>query len=56
MREEKELIVSFRSPSLFYLLVYSRCREFLFSPDDTQTHTTVGRTPLEGGSAIHRDL
>jgi hypothetical protein len=43
--------VSYRSPSLFYLLVHSRCRGCLFSCDHTQTHTTVGRTPLDGGSA-----
>jgi hypothetical protein len=40
-----------RSPYLFYLLVHSRCRGFLFSLDHTQTHTTVGRTPLDEGSA-----
>jgi hypothetical protein len=49
-------IVSFRSPSLFYLLVHSRCRGFVFSLDHTQTHTTVGRTPLDEGSARRRDL
>jgi hypothetical protein len=48
--------VSFRSPSLFYLLVHSRCRGFLFSLDHTQTHTTFGRTPLDEGSARRRDL
>jgi hypothetical protein len=48
--------VSFRSPSLFYLLVHSKCRGCLFSLDHTQTHTTVGRTPLDGGSARRRDL
>jgi hypothetical protein len=48
--------VSFRSPSLFYLLVHSRCRGFLFSLDHTQTHTTVGRTPLDEGSAPRREL
>jgi hypothetical protein len=46
---------SFRSPSLFYLLVHSRCREFVFSLDHTQKHTTVGRTPLDA-SALRRDL
>jgi hypothetical protein len=50
------LSVSFLGPSLFYLLVNSRCRGFLFSLDHTQTHTTVGRTPLDGGSARRRDL
>jgi hypothetical protein len=44
------------SPSLFYLLVHSRCRGCLFSLDNTQTHTTVGRTPLDEGSAPRRDL
>jgi hypothetical protein len=48
--------VSFRSPSLFYLLVHSRCRGCLFSLDHTQTHTTVGRTPLDEGSARRRDF
>jgi hypothetical protein len=45
-----------RSPSLFYLLVHSRCRGCLFSLDHTPTHTTVGRTPLDEGSACRRDL
>jgi hypothetical protein len=46
------------SPSLSYLLVHSRCRGFffIFSLDHTQTHTTVGRTPLDEGSARRRDL
>jgi hypothetical protein len=48
--------VSFCSPSLFCLLVRSRCRGFLFSLDHTQAHTTVGRTPLDEGSARRRDL
>jgi hypothetical protein len=48
--------VLFRSPSLFYLLVHSRCTRFLLSLDHTQTHTTVGRTPLDEGSACRRDL
>jgi hypothetical protein len=43
-------------PSLFYLLVHSRCRGFVISLDHTQAHTTVGRTPLDEGSARHRDL
>jgi hypothetical protein len=47
--------VSFRSPSLFYLLVQSGCRAFLFSLDHTQTHTTVGRTIPDEGSARRRD-
>jgi hypothetical protein len=29
---------------------------FLFLLDHTQTHTTVGRTPLDEGSARRRDL
>jgi hypothetical protein len=47
---------SFRCPSLFYLLVHSRCRGCLFSLDPTQIHTTVGRTPLDEGSVRRRDL
>jgi hypothetical protein len=50
------IIYSFRSSSLFYLLVHSRRRGFLFSLDHTQKHTTVGMTPLDGGSACRRDL
>jgi hypothetical protein len=46
----------FCSPSLFYLLVHSRCRGFIFSLDHTQTHTSVSRTPLDEGSAHRRDL
>jgi hypothetical protein len=46
----------FRSPSLFYLPVHSRCRGCLYSLDHTQTHTTVGSTPLDEGSARRRDL
>jgi hypothetical protein len=49
------IIISFRSPYLFYPLVHSRCRGFLFSLDHTQTHITVGRTPLDEGSAHCRD-
>jgi hypothetical protein len=48
--------VSFRSPSLLHLLVHSKRRRFLFSLDHTQTHTTVGRTPLDEGSARCKDL
>jgi hypothetical protein len=48
--------VLFCSPSLFYLLVHSRCRGFEFSPDHTQAYTTLGRTPLDEGSAHRRDL
>jgi hypothetical protein len=50
------LKVPFRSPSLFYLLVHSRCRGCLFALVHNQTHTTVGRTPLDEGSARRRDL
>jgi hypothetical protein len=45
-----------RSPSLFYLLVHSRCQGFVISLDHTQAHTTVGRTPLDEGLARRRDL
>jgi hypothetical protein len=38
--------VSFHSPDLFYLLTVG-IEVVLFSLDDTQTHTTVGRTPLD---------
>jgi hypothetical protein len=50
--------VSFRfvSQSIPLLPVHSRCRGFLFSLDHTQTHTTVGRSPLDKGSARRRDL
>jgi hypothetical protein len=34
---------------------HSRCRGY-FSLDHSQTHTTVGRTPLDEGSARRRDL
>jgi hypothetical protein len=44
------------SPSLFYLLVHSRCPGFFISFDHTQAHTTVGRTPLDEGSAGRRDF
>jgi hypothetical protein len=50
------MVSKFRSPHLFYLLVHSMCRGCLFSLDHTQTHTTVGRTPLDDGSARRRDL
>jgi hypothetical protein len=49
-------VSSFRSPPLFYLPVHSRCGGFLFSRDHTQTHITVGRIPLDEGSARRRDL
>jgi hypothetical protein len=47
--------VSFRSPSLFYLLI-AGVEVVLFSRDHTQTDTRVGRTPLDEGSARRRDL
>jgi hypothetical protein len=50
-----ELCIRFRIPSPFYLLVLSKCRGFSFSLDHTQTHTTVGKTPLDEGSARRRD-
>jgi hypothetical protein len=54
--EGSPVIVSFRSPSLCYLPVHSRCRGCLFSLDHTQTHTTISMTHLEEGSARRRDL
>jgi hypothetical protein len=49
--------VSFRSPSHLHLLVHSTCRGFfVISLDETQTHTTVGRTPPDEGLARRRDL
>jgi hypothetical protein len=48
---KKGLTLSFRSPSLFYLLT-AGVEVVLFSLDHTQTHTTVGRTPLDEGSAV----
>jgi hypothetical protein len=45
-----------RGPSLFCLLVHSRCRGFLFSLYHIQTHTAVGRTPLDEGSGRRRHL
>jgi hypothetical protein len=53
---ENQSQCQFRSPSVFYLPVHSRCIGFLFSLDHTQAHTTVGRTPLDEGSARRRDL
>jgi hypothetical protein len=44
------------SHSLPLLPTPSTCRACLFSLDLTQTHTTVGRTPLDEGSARRRDL
>jgi hypothetical protein len=44
-----------RSPSLFYLFT-AGVEVVLFSLDNTQTHTTVGRTPLDKRSARRRDL
>jgi hypothetical protein len=38
------------------LPTHSRYRVCLFSLDRTQTHNTVGTTPLEEGSARRRDL
>jgi hypothetical protein len=51
------LIVSFRFvvlTSSTYLQQASRL--FLFALDHTQAHATLGRTPLDGGSARRRDL
>jgi hypothetical protein len=48
---------SFSRPSLFCLLVHSRCRGvFVISFDHTQAHSTVGRTPLDEGPARRKDL
>jgi hypothetical protein len=49
------MYITFRSPSLFYLLAVG-VEVVLFSHDHTQTHTTVSRTPLDEGSARRRDL
>jgi hypothetical protein len=54
--EKTLLCFTLISPSLFCLLPHSRCRGFVISFDHTQTHTTIGRTPLEEGSARRRDL
>jgi hypothetical protein len=48
--------IRFVSQSFPLLPTQSRCRGCLFSLDHTQTHTTVGRTPLDEGSARRRDL
>jgi hypothetical protein len=54
--------VSFRFVSFRFVVITSSAysqwasRLFLFSLDHTQTHTTVGRTPLDEGSARRRDL
>jgi hypothetical protein len=42
-------------PSSTYLFTVG-VEVFLFSLDHIKTHTTVGRTPLDGGSAIRRDF
>jgi hypothetical protein len=44
------------SQPFLFLPTHSRCRGCLGSIDHTQTHTTVGRTPLDEGSARRRDL
>jgi hypothetical protein len=54
--EENKTTNTFRSLSLFYPPVRSRCRGFLFALDYTQTHITFGRIPLDEGSARRRDL
>jgi hypothetical protein len=46
----------FVSQSFPLLPTHSRCRGCLFSLDHAQIHTTVGRTPLDEGSACRRDL
>jgi hypothetical protein len=40
--------------STYFFTVGVEC--LIFSRDRTQTHTTVGRTPLDGGSARRRDF
>jgi hypothetical protein len=47
---------SFLSPSLFYVLVHSRCTVFFSLFSLHHKHTTVGSTPLDKGSACRRDL
>jgi hypothetical protein len=44
------------SQSFPLLPTHSRCRGCLLSFDHTQTHTTVGRSPMDEGSARRRDL
>jgi hypothetical protein len=44
------------SQTLPLLPTHGRCRGCLFSRDLTQTRATVGRTPLDEGSARRRDL
>jgi hypothetical protein len=51
-----EVRPNFVSQPFPLLPTHSRCRCCLFSLDHTQTHTTVGRTPLDEGSARRRDL
>jgi hypothetical protein len=46
----------FFSQSLPLLPTHSRCQYCSFSHDHNQTHTKVGRTPLDEGSARCRDL
>jgi hypothetical protein len=47
--------VLFRIPHLFYPLTVG-VEVVYFSLDHTQTHATVAMTPLDKGSARHRDL
>jgi hypothetical protein len=48
-------MASFRNPDRFYLRTVG-VEVVYFSLDHTQTHTTVGRTPLDEGAARRRDL
>jgi hypothetical protein len=48
-------VLSFRSPSLFYLLTVG-VEVVYFHLITLKTHTTVGRTPLDEGSARRSDL
>jgi hypothetical protein len=45
-----------RSPDLFYLLTVRVEVVFIFTWSHSDTHTTVGRTPLDEGSARRRNL
>jgi hypothetical protein len=62
-RNDKNCSPSFRFVSFRFVVLTSSTYLFtagveivLFALDHTQTHITVGRTPLDEGSARHRDL
>jgi hypothetical protein len=50
------LLLLLLASSLLYLLTAGVERFLWFHFDHIQTHTTVGRTPLDGGSVRRRDL